>query len=78
MTDKIVRRSGAKVSGNDSALDAIHEAMPHWIHHKREDSTYMGGVVYLPACDCSVCGYTVSSEKEKCPHCGSKMVERIW
>lgn len=78
MAEKIVKRNGARVGKNGSALDAIHEAMPHWIHHTREDKGYLNGIVYLPACDCSVCGYTVRSEKEKCPHCGVKMVDRSW
>ncbi len=78
MAERIVKRKGARVGANDSALDAIHEAMPHWIHHTRENASYVNGIMYLPQCDCSVCGYTVNNEKERCPHCGVKMVSRIW
>lgn len=46
---------------------------PHWIHHTKTDESVVGGIIYLPQCDCSVCGFTVNMEKKICPHCGSKM-----
>lgn len=46
---------------------------PHWVHHTKTDDSVVGGIIYLPQCDCSVCGFTVNMEKKICPHCGSKM-----
>ena len=69
-----VMRKGVKVKKGQKAMDALRENVPHWIHHTKEDPSYIEGVMYLPACDCSVCGYTSNQEKKVCPKCGSKMV----
>ncbi|MBE6128205.1 MAG: hypothetical protein E7185_02910 [Erysipelotrichaceae bacterium] len=64
---------GLRIDKNSSVLDAIRSRAPHWIHHTRKDESYWGGIVYLPECDCSECGYTVSRERSHCPHCGCAM-----
>lgn len=67
------KRKGVRISGNTSSLAVIKENAPHWIHHTRKDDSYWGGVIYLPECACSACGFTVTSEKKRCPHCGVLM-----
>jgi len=68
-----LKSKGIRIKKNQSTLDAIREGIPHWIHHTREDASSLTGVIYLPQCDCSECGFTVSFEKPVCPHCGAKM-----
>ena len=80
--------SGVKVNKNESAMASLQKRLPHWIHHTRVDESNVNahwihhtrvdesnvnGMVYLPKCDCSECGYTVSFEKPVCPHCHVKM-----
>ena len=67
------KTTGAYVTGDTSSLEVIKEKAPHWIHHTKESEDYMGGVIYLPECECSRCGFVASREKERCPHCGSIM-----
>lgn len=62
--ENIVQENTTKTSVNTA---------PHWIHHTRKDENVIGGVVYLPQCDCSECGFTVNMEKAVCPHCGAVM-----
>ena len=47
--------------------------VPHWIHDTKKDEHYINGVVYLPGCTCSECGFHSSREKDVCPHCGKSM-----
>ena len=65
--------SGVKVNKNESTMASLQKRLPHWIHHTRVDERNVNGMVYLPKCDCSECGYTVSFEKPVCPHCHVKM-----
>ena len=65
--------SGVKVNKNESAMASLQKRLPHWIHHTRVDESNVNGMVYLPKCDCSECGYSVSFEKPVCPHCHVKM-----
>lgn len=67
------KNSGVRIDKNTSSLEAIKARAPHWIHHTRNDETYWGGVIYLPECDCSECGFTVTRERKRCPHCGCLM-----
>ena len=53
-------------------MASLQKRLPHWIHHTRVDESNVNGIVYLPKCDCSECGYTVSFEKPVCPHCHVK------
>ena len=55
--------SGVKVNKNESAMASLQKRLPHWIHHTRVDESNVNGMVYLPKCDCSECGYTVSFVK---------------
>ena len=66
-------RKGARVSKGESSLKALQEAMPHWIHAKKEDPSSVTGFLYERNCTCSVCGYEASFEKPKCPRCGAVM-----
>ncbi|MBQ9048262.1 MAG: hypothetical protein IJ120_10260 [Solobacterium sp.] len=68
-----VRKKGIRIGRNESVLDAIRNGIPHWIHETREDPSSVSGIIYLPVCHCSECGYTASFEKPFCPHCGVKM-----
>ncbi|MBQ3272718.1 MAG: hypothetical protein IJH44_05645 [Solobacterium sp.] len=46
---------------------------PYWIHDQILDPDYPDGVKVLPGCTCSECGFKVSFERDKCPHCGAVM-----
>lgn len=70
---KFVNGKGVRVSKGESALDAMKKRVPHWIHDRREDASYMSGFVYLPSCTCSECGYHSNKEKDVCPGCGNHM-----
>lgn len=70
-----IKSKGIRIKKGQRAIDALHEGVPHWIHHTVKSDKYIGGVIYLPQCDCSECGYTVNQEKDVCPHCGAKMVK---
>lgn len=48
--------------------------LPHWIHDRKEDPSYLKGFVYLRSCTCSECGYHSHTEKPVCEGCGAKMV----
>ncbi len=72
-----LKKKGIKVKKGQSALEALREGVPHWIHHTVKNEHYVGGVVYLPQCDCSECGYTSNQEKDTCPHCGARMVRQL-
>lgn len=67
--------SGVKVDKNQSSFDELKKKIPHWIHHTRIDETNVNGMIYLPKCDCSECGYTVNFEKPVCPRCHVKMTK---
>ncbi len=41
----------------------------YWIHTKVEDSKSVTGFFILPECKCSKCGFVVSYERDRCPHC---------
>lgn len=73
MTDNKIKGKGVRVVKGQSAIDAMKERIPHWIHDTKKDDHYMNGIVYLPSCTCSSCGFHSSREKEYCPHCGEKM-----
>ena len=64
---------GIKVGKGESALAALQEAIPHWIHDKKEDPSSITGFIYERSCTCSVCGFRVNMERPKCPHCGADM-----
>lgn len=67
-------KKGIRISKKEnSTLDVIRNNTPHWIHHTKDDPNAVGGVLYLPMCDCSECGFTVNIEKKTCPHCGARM-----
>ena len=72
MSEKVTGK-GIRVGKDQSVMDAMEKAIPHWIHEKVEDPSYVGGFRYARNCTCSVCGYEASFEKEKCPHCGTVM-----
>lgn len=61
----------ADVKPLEKVEEVVKKQPPHWIHHTKEDPRLIGGVIYLPSCDCSECGFTVNLEKKKCPHCGA-------
>ena len=63
---------------DESVMEAIEAVMPkpYWIHHTREDARSVKGFIWLPECECSVCGYTSSMAKPVCPHCGAKLEGR--
>ena len=67
------KQKGINVAKGESAFEAIQNAIPHWIHDKKEDPTSVTGFLYLRSCRCSVCGCEVSFERPKCPHCGTDM-----
>lgn len=68
------RKQGIHISKDvDSSLEIIKKNTPHWIHHTKQDENVLGGLIYLPMCDCSECGFTVNIEKKTCPHCGARM-----
>lgn len=73
MSENKVKGKGIHLSAGKSALDAMKERIPHWIHDTKEDTHYINGIIYLPSCTCSECGYHSNKEKEYCPHCGTKM-----
>ena len=73
MDKKENRIKGVKVAKGQSALEALRNALPHWVHETKEDPSYVTGFYYLPGCKCSECGFKVSYERPYCPHCGSKM-----
>ncbi|MBR3310222.1 MAG: hypothetical protein IKG15_00210 [Solobacterium sp.] len=74
MTDNYqVKNKGIRLGKNQSALEALQNALPHWIHEKIEDPTSVTGFMYARQCTCSACGYKASFEKEFCPHCRAKM-----
>lgn len=73
MKNKQLRKKGVHVSSGQSALEALRTSVPHWIHHTVKDEHYIGGVKYLPECECSECGYVSRTEHNVCPHCGAKM-----
>ena len=73
MKNEQLRKTGVRVGKNESALTALKNSVPHWIHHSVDDANYIGGKKYLPACDCSECGYTSNVEHSVCPKCGAKM-----
>ncbi len=68
-----IKKKGVRVGKGETALQALQNSVPHWIHHKVEDTNYVSGFKYLPICDCSECGYTSNTEHDVCPHCGAKM-----
>ena len=72
MTDEI-KSKGIRVKKGESSLEALREFIPHWIHDTREDSSSVTGIIYLRTCRCSQCGFQVSFEKPRCPHCGVEM-----
>ena len=45
----------------------------YWIHTRKENPQSVTGHFILPECKCSSCGFTVSWERERCPHCGAVM-----
>jgi rubrerythrin len=71
--EKPVRTKGIRIQKGESALDAMRDVIPHWIHDIREDPSSVKGFVYLRTCTCSVCGYKASFEKPFCPHCKAVM-----
>lgn len=73
MTEQILKK-GIKIKKGEKAIDALRSGVPHWIHHTVKDDRFVDGVMYLPQCDCSECGYTCNQEKKVCPHCGAKMI----
>ncbi len=73
MKNQQLKKKGVHVGRNESAYEALKKSVPHWIHHTVKDPSYVGGIKYLPECDCSECGYTSSTEHDVCPHCGAKM-----
>ena len=44
-----------------------------WIHKQVEDKRSVSGYFILPECKCNLCGFTVSYERDKCPHCRATM-----
>lgn len=68
-----VSKKGIRVSKGESVMEAFQNAVPHWIHEKIEDKTYVTGYRYGRRCRCSSCGHEASFEKEICPGCGRKM-----
>lgn len=61
------------VSTSDRIDEKVGAMAPHWIHDIKEDSSSITGYFYLPGCKCSICGFHVNSEKDKCPGCGAYM-----
>lgn len=78
MSNGFKKKKGASIplkkdAREHTATHVTSNTAPHWIHHTRKDENVIGGVVYLPQCDCSECGFTVNMEKAVCPHCGAIM-----
>ena len=71
--EKKVIGKGIRLNKGESALDAMKKRVPHWIHDTKKDEHYINGVIYLPGCTCSECGFHSSREKDVCPHCGKSM-----
>ncbi|MBE6128086.1 MAG: hypothetical protein E7185_02300 [Erysipelotrichaceae bacterium] len=67
------KKKGIKVNRGESALEAIQNQVPHWIHEKIEDPSSITGYMYSRSCTCSQCGFEASFEKPRCPHCGAEM-----
>lgn len=53
-----------------------HVPHAHWIHQTRPEPASVNGVFYLPARNCSRCGYESNNYKAKCPQCGAIMDEK--
>lgn len=70
---KKVSGKGIHLGKGESALDEIRKRTPHWVHDTKENPNYINGVMYLPSCTCSRCGYHSNKEKEICPGCGQHM-----
>lgn len=64
---------GVRLGKGESALEKMKAVVPHWIHDTKEDPSSLTGILYLPGCTCSNCGYHANMEKDHCPHCGAKM-----
>ena len=64
---------GLKIEKGESSLDAIQNRMPHWIHHTQKDERFVGGLIYLRECECSVCGYVAEREMPICPKCKTQI-----
>jgi len=65
----------------DYMADQIDNSRKHgfWIHKQVEDKRSVSGYFILPECKCNLCGFTVSGERDKCPHCKGIMdKERKW
>lgn len=73
MENNNIRKKGIRVGKGESTMEAMKDAIPHWIHDKREDPSSVTGFIYLPGCTCSSCGYHSNMEKPVCPHCGARM-----
>ena len=67
------KKKGINVNRGESALEAIQNQVPHWIHEKIEDPSSSTGYMYSRSCTCSQCGFEASFEKPRCPHCGAEM-----
>ena len=62
-----------EVTDKETAEVSEPERKPYWIHDQILDPDYPDGVKVLPGCTCSECGFKVSFERDKCPHCGAVM-----
>ncbi len=62
-----------EVTDKETAELSEPERKPYWIHDQILDPDYPDGVKVLPGCTCSECGFKVSFERDKCPHCGAVM-----
>lgn len=47
-----------------------------WIHKRVQNAESVTGYFILPECKCSLCGYSSTFEKERCPHCKAIMDEK--
>lgn len=45
----------------------------YWIHKQVEDQHSVSGYFVLPECKCGLCGFVVSYERDRCPHCRAIM-----
>lgn len=69
-SDRPYTEEGGK--GKESQKTAIYG---HWIHDTKEAPDYIGGVVYLRSCSCSICGEHRGFPAPKCPYCGAIMTD---
>ncbi len=73
LPEETVAEDAAEAAAGENTEVSEPEHQPYWIHDQILDPDYPDGVKVLPGCTCSECGFKVSFERDKCPHCGAVM-----